>query len=473
MGFDMASISGSEKLNIPVLNKNEYLAHLLSVGDNLKAKSKIPTAPKLLSAGEIDSLRQGKLEVEAQLSQTRQFSEKLESQYKNLRRHHRQLDLRRADLVFQTGHWELLFERKLQLITQNILHHEQLADLLLQQLQQRLSDDYNNHAFHLRNEFLAGSSFDDTVALGELERLRKEKDALETELLDCLQAQNEAVREEVAKNKLLLAEMADKRAVLVESLRTAEFSAKRDWELASRSLDSVSRLVELLEHEKVQLQLKISHFHHNMHNALTIHAGLKAELSHHRHKLEAARQRNAGLQRQRQAARDAHSHAAKKQKNYIHVHSVLENAIFSLQGPSRKYLLAPEDEESSEYTKVFSEKSTLQLHVALFAEQVLFAENVAVLFSGGSLLTETAAFVDAHLKEKQHQLQAKGWHFSSYFQSAPDMDFSVAAKSETPGSSPAIKLTVEVAGRGARCVLFLDSLEVAFRYNWKHVEVVC
>lgn len=424
--------------NIPVLNRSDYLNHLLAVGDSLKAKSRVElpviaaAANGSASAADLEALNKGKLEVQSQLDQTKRFADELDAQYKTLRRAHRHLDLRRADLLFQVSHWESIFDRKSTSVTQSILNHERMAELLLRQLRQKLDDDFNNHRFHVQNDVLAAANFDDTEAIHEIDNLKQEKSQLENALSECLHEQNEAVRAEVSANKMLLATLQKEKKALLNKLAEDRRSAETAFAAANGEVAAMDDQIRRRNDEIDRILGKIALFRHSMNNAESIRRDLDSDLQDQLAELDRVQAEVESIKTEKDGVFNAYAATEEKSSAYVRTLTVLENAIFRLQSSTCAFLLLHHDcfpiQSEHElvvngklllFTRIFSENVLDQLHshVALFAA----VDTVSFVFTGFHTppLHDVVMAVAGHLRKRQEsrevQAQCLLWKNNDFF----------------------------------------------------------
>lgn len=375
--FDMARIETRSRIPTPKpipaqvspLLDLLHINRLLDMNQNFvrKSKSQQVDSRRLDRSSNAEELfnrhleRQKNLEVEldSQLKDLRSKHEALQTDMVELRRSHKKILHKVSDLDAQIATEKGRFEYSEDRIMKNVLHREQMMNLQVKDLINKLTSEYNEAKFQLQDELAAAKNYNDEELLAEVQRLRDETKVLEEKYAKVVAENQRKFKEE--------ASSLEKEMNRVLASKTNEASALEDqyqsklveFQSVESEVNEMEASIKKLRDENGQLENEIKRIKENAQRfeadkAQLLNELLEAENNLAQAKAEASRWKAAVAEEGKSFGK------AREQLNVHNLHRrMLEDAIMDYERGPRIYV-RDSPRSSTHFAKEFSKDSCNQ-----------------------------------------------------------------------------------------------------------------
>lgn len=339
----------TQKLLVSPLLDLLHINRLLDMNQNLVKRSEqkvgyrhveLPTVKSQFSR-HLDRQRKLEAELELLLKEVRASHEELLTEVVELRRGHKKVLHRIADLESKITTEKGRFEFAESRIMKNVLHREQMMNLQVKELSNKLASEYNEAKFQLQDELAAARNYNDTELLAEKRRLVQETAELEKMVAEAKadkkrRFEAEAATLEAEMNSVLAAKTGD--ASRLEDEYQAKLSQlqdlERDVEKSLASIDACKDEIDSLNLEIAETENRAVHFEEDKSRLLQQLVEVEFTVAELR----------AQVSKQRVCV-DEEAERYTQKRDQFHEHNVqrriLENAIMDYEKGPRVYAKGP------------------------------------------------------------------------------------------------------------------------------------
>lgn len=305
--------------------------------------------------------RQKNLEVEldSQLKDLRSKHEALQTDVVELRRTHKKILHRVSDLDTKIAAEKGRFEYSEDRIMKNVLHREQMMNLQVKDLINKLTSEYNEAKFQLQDQLAAAKNYNDEELLTEAQRLREETKELEEKYAKVVAENQRKLKEEALSLETELSKVLASKTSEASALEDQYQSKLAEFQSVEHEVKEMEASIQKLRDENSQLENEITRIKEN---ARTFEADkvqllkelLEAENNLAQAKAEASRWKAAVAEEGKSFGK------AREQLNVHNTHRrMLEDAIMDYERGPRIYV-RNSPKSSTQFAKEFSKDTCNQ-----------------------------------------------------------------------------------------------------------------
>ncbi|CUM47298.1 uncharacterized protein AC631_01931 [Debaryomyces fabryi] len=435
--------------NIPAPAKSElnfqHINKLIGINQNLSKKpqpdatySNRPTLRARLSNVEQsftrDITRQSEInhELDSQAKISASKVDELEYDLLELKRSLKKLNHKLSDLKQTINSQKKKFEFMEDSVMKNVLHKEQLINVQIKDLSNKLTTEYNEIKFQLLDELTKAKSYKDKGVIEDIQCLNSKIEQLQNQFEETKSRKLQTIKCETAEldkqlDKYLLVKVEE-----VDKLTNIYQEKQSEYDKISAKVEEKKSQVLSKENENTSIIESINTLKSNMNNFSDIRSSLLTDLNAEEHTLIDLESKNKEWDERLAESQKNYEMAYGKMRKHNQQRRVIENSIMDYEGKIRVYTKVPDiirltGEQEIQYENQFfkfnkcfnsnaSNSDIFDEFGALINSSIL-GTNCSVIFSGNAtnnLIFDSIISSHKSIVEKSEKFRKKAWEFNCY-----------------------------------------------------------
>lgn len=373
--------------------------------------------------------------LDSQIRETNEKIDEMECLIVELKRNQKKLSNRIVDIDQTVSSQRKAFSMMEESVMKSVSHKEQLINMQIKELSNKLSQEYDELKFQLEDELVRAKSYEDSAIREEIKKLEDERNSLILKLEERTDHKRKILEQETKALDVNLDSHLKVKVEEVDALEVQYKAQQNDCDIAAKKLADLKNKAQEIQDDNEKISNSIRSLESNMENFSTVRSNLLSDLYEEETKLrELERVNNSWDARLAQAER-----AYKERINEIERHEqfrrIVENAIMDHKGKIRTYVKVDKAkvkfETNSEivfknkrfqFDKCFPlscENEVVIREFQTLTNMSISDTNTSVIFTGKrseDLFYESLLCTCKGLLDKSSQLSDKNWDFELYMQ---------------------------------------------------------
>lgn len=373
--------------------------------------------------------------LDSQIRDTNEKIDELEFLIVELKRNQKKLSNRIVDIDQNVSSQRKAFSMMEESVMKSVSHKEQLINMQIKELSNKLTQEYDELKFQLEDELVKAKSYEDSAIREEIKKLEDERNSLILKLEERTEHKRKILEQETKALDVNLDSHLKVKVEEVDALEVQYKAQQKDCDIAAKKLTDLKKKAQEIQDDNEKISNSIKSLESNMENFSIIRSNLLSDLSDEETKLrELERVNNSWDTRLAQAEK-----AYKERTNEIERHEqfrrIVENAIMDHKGKIRTYVKADEAQIKFEkdskivfknkcfqFDKCFPlscENEVVIKEFQTLTNMSISDTNTSVIFTGKrneGLFFESLLCTSKGLLVKSFQLSDKNWDFELYMQ---------------------------------------------------------
>lgn len=381
-----------------------------------------------------DITRQSEInhELDAQVKQSASKVDELEYELLDLKRTLKKLNHRLLDLKLTINSQKKKFEFMEDSVMKNVLHKEQLINVQIKDLSNKLTTEYNEIKFQLQDELAKAKSYKDKGVIEEIHSLNSKIEQLQNQLeetksrkIQTVKSETSELEKQLEKYLLTKVEEADKLTAIYQDKQS-------QYEKISAKVAEKKNQILLKENENNSVRDSISTLESNMNNFSAMRSSLLSDLHIEECALIDLESKNKEWDESLAKSQMMYEKAYDKIKKHNQQRRIIENSIMDYEGKIRVYAKVPHnisitseqeiqfENQFFKFNKCFSSdvsNSDIFDEFRALINSSILGSNCSVIFSGNvtnNLIVDSITSSYKSIVEKSEKFREKSWEFNYY-----------------------------------------------------------
>jgi len=381
-----------------------------------------------------DITRQSEIthELDSQVKISASKVEELEYELLELKRSLKKLNHKLSDLKQTINSLKKKFEFMEDSVMKNVLHKEQLINVQIKDLSNKLTTEYNEIKFQLLDELTKAKSYKEKGVIEEIQSLNSKIEQLQNQFeetksrkLQTIKSETTELDKQLEKYLLVKVQEADKLSNIYQEKQS-------EYDEISAKVEEKKGQVLLKENENKSIMESIRTLESNMTNFSDIRSSLLTDLNAEERVLIGLESKNKEWDQSLNESQKNYEMAYAKMRKHNHQRRIIENSIMDYEGKVRVYTKVPDnisitreqeiqyDNQFFKFNKCFNSNASnsdiFEEFGALINSSIL-GSNCSVIFSGNTannLIFDSIVSSYESIVEKSEKFRKKAWEFNFY-----------------------------------------------------------
>lgn len=322
-------------------------------------------------------------ELDLQVKELETKADELEYELLDLKRSQKKLDHRLSDLRQSFNSQKKKFEFMEDSVMKNVLHKEQLINVQIKDLSNKLTTEYNEVKFQLQDELEKAKAYKDKATLDEIHNLNSKIEQLQNQLEETKSRKQQTLKSETTELEKQLEKYLLTKVEEVDKLTNTFQEKQTEYEEVLGKEIDIKNQIKLKEEESNSLKESINRIESNMTNYSDIRSSLLLDLRAEEDTLADLENKNREWDKNLGQSQKEYDSAFEKVKKFNQQRRIIENSIMDYEGKIRVYAKVS---NSMKITK----QQEIEYNNQFFKFNKCFASNVP----NGEIVEEFEAFIN-------------------------------------------------------------------------------